>query len=668
MQRYTLYAWPTYDAMPWPFDDWPNWRANGCPPDDAPHAANALARQSLLDGMQESSVPAYLPRPAAKGDYRAAVYHDNDAVYFVLWAKPGKPVSAGENADVYFAVAMIASADENDLFQFTFSNDGAQPGTRSTNMFGPRQPENKVSESDIHWQGSHTSHPGGWQCFAWRIARSSIADGIFGQTMRIGISYMHVGSIECATWGTNHAWRGRTDQLIDIRLVDKPTQPDWPIVRRIDLDYDPAAETGSLVVEWDNPFAPGESFTGLDLPPRRTMHWDQFAARIGRHTSLTKMGSRSTTEAMKFEDGVQQIEISAATSPPISLAVEKRSGNRLVAPHLQQHPVDKAELRAAIEASADDEPPVNRDGKGKVHPTDAGRGPAIARTWRGVTATALARMAYYFNVENHGRELLRKMADDAITLQRDDGTYAGWHLSTEPGGTSDVRWKGGAYDAGCVGEMWIAAYKLLGDEKYLTASQRLIEAYKTYRFEFNNNFASFGLWHIATHYRLTGDELALEHGRYYAKHIAAVDLLPCGFQSGHNYYTVYGSITLRGIALLAMALPEGDPQKAELTERATRMANAVFARTGDDGWIDSRDRCYVDFGMRIFAPLLIGFLKPGEETIDLLDRYLAAQLRVDNPSHKWAPPERVASNDLVHYWAFRDRLKAGEAIDLKEMI
>ena len=96
---------------------------------------------------------------------------------------------------------------------------------------------------------------------------------------------------------------------------------------------------------------------------------------------------------------------------------------------------------------------------------------------------------------------------------------------------------------------------MLGDERYLDAAKRAADAYGLYSLECNTNYMAFVLWHLSELFQLTGEAKHLERALWYTKHAILRGMTPSGAQPGHNYYSAYGNITLKGLAKLLRVLP-----------------------------------------------------------------------------------------------------------------
>ena len=82
---------------------------------------------------------------------------------------------------------------------------------------------------------------------------------------------------------------------------------------------------------------------------------------------------------------------------------------------------------------------------------------------------------------------------------------------------------------------------------------------------------------------------------YYAENFAGRDIGPGGSQDGHNFYTGYGAITLKGLARLLRVLPKDHKFYPVLRGRTLRFANAGLLRMQPDGFFSGRNRRYLGY-------------------------------------------------------------------------
>ena len=136
----------------------------------------------------------------------------------------------------------------------------------------------------------------------------------------------------------------------------------------------------------------------------------------------------------------------------------------------------------------------------------------------------------------------------------------GWfpcYCASAGGNAAPKPFEGGAFTHGAVGEALLLAERVTGDSRYLAAASRAAKAYRLYPWEDNQNYAAFALWHLAELYMRDRSPLTLGRAVYYASHFAARGIDLSGAQDGHNYYTGYSNITLKGLARLLEVLPSG---------------------------------------------------------------------------------------------------------------
>jgi hypothetical protein len=439
-----------------------------------------------------------------------------------------------------------------------------------------------------------------------------------------------------------------------VRLVAEPTAPAWPEVERLDMAYDPAAESAVFTCRWSGLPPADESFAvprGKGFMPR-PVPWQSVSIKAAGAVTLLPMAETVRTEPMALPDGLSRIQAAAPSGPALTLHLEKRSGNRIRLPEwleAESVPDDgllafPARLRAECDAAL-----AQFEARRK-----AGESPEYA-SWCTYHACSYGRAWRHGVKDPRLLDLLREQAELAASLQRPDGTFSGFHLRATHG-APQVPWQGGAYDTGPAGELYALAGELLGEARFAEASARLVRAYRGYRVEFNHNYSAFALYHLAEHYRLTGDPEALEHGLHYCRTSAAAGILPLGFQGGHNYYTCYGAITLRGLSRFCEVLPEAHPYRPVLRERCLRMGNQLLSRLQPDGLFDSADRYFLGERQWSFGLFSLAFIAgPGNiRALDAAIRFmLHKKLSRQKEAEGW---DRWCESDLIRYMHHRDRL------------
>ena len=662
MEHWILYYDRTYDAVPWPYSrPWASFVGN---PEPILHATDDFGRASPCDGLSETpSVPADLPRAVPQGRYKLAVYHDPEFLYVFLDAVNAPAViteaqlrCAPQLADItpVFASLAIYSPDARSYLLFTLDPQGRPAVRTPCAVFGPRA--KAPAQPPKQWDFRLVRRTDG-DVSCWRIARAELADYVDGDSLHLAVSRMELLGIESVAWGSQTNWAPRHDEMGTVRLVAERRTPPWPTVRRLELLYDPAAERGRFRILWNGAYTAGEE-TPSDRFKQPLVDWHRCAVRFNGQRAMAGLADAVETPEFPIADGINQIHVATCGGPYLSVDFEKRTGNRIVdAPLPVKPPADAAWVRDRIRA----------EGRDLIRELDERRASGEEVGFRRMAApyaAAAGRAYWYLKEDPRLLEVLRDEADRALTMQRPDGTFSGLHLQRH--GVKAGHWVGGAYDTGPAGELWALAAWLLGDGKYLDASRRLLRAYATYPIEFNHNYAAFTLYHLSAHYRLTRDPEAIERGLHYARHCVACDMLPLGYHSGHNFYSVYGAITLRGLAHFFSVLPVDHPYRPTLRELCLRMANQLISRQQPDGCFDARDRFFIGLRLWLGGLLSVAFLLDREDAA----RFDAVvQRMIQCPPDVWGahPYARLCDSDFIRYFACRDRLLAGETIDLLEL-
>lgn len=653
MPTWMIYCDRAYEATRWPFAEWddflraPSAMVNACPD---------VMRVSPTDGAQEIHAPADLPRPVPRGEYRFAIHHDDAWLYVLLESKDAPIVTPWKKGDGVITSVQLISNDGHAMLNFRGFRQGSgqQPASSPTAFvgharYGPRQPV--IAKREFDWSFSVVKS-GERELSCWRIARASITDAVEGSRLRLSISRTNLETIEAVAWGAYHIWGPRLDEFGAVRLVRERDGAAPPNVRRVDLNYDTAAEQGRLVMHWENVRDEIETVTAYH-PPGWEAPLNIGSVMVNDDVTKHILAARVETAPIDFVDGHNQIQIACATAKTARFSLEKCSGNRVRSsrfPAVERVGNDAVlqRIRAACATAMDEHDQRIARGEHTKY--------LVARVYR---ALGLARFYRYFEKDPRTLAVVRSEADFLLTLQREDGSFAGYHMQSVSGKKPAQPWAGGGYDSGPSGELWVLAGMLTGDEKYLAASRRLLNAWHDYRVEFNHNYAGIGLYHLAAHYLHTGERAALEHALHHAKYSVAVDFLPMGFHGGHNYYSVYGGLTLRGLAMLAAALEPGDPYRAELTELCVRMTNQIITRMQHSGTVDARDRYYIARTLqshRFWWSFLSVAMLVSPENARQIDAVFSQMERLGGDELGWC------DSDVIRYAALREGLLAGRPL------
>lgn len=167
----------------------------------------------------------------------------------------------------------------------------------------------------------------------------------------------------------------------------------------------------------------------------------------------------------------------------------------------------------------------------------------------------------------------REGLDWLIAEQEPDGSFRLYTRKRE----GQVDHNGCLFVTGIAGAALARGYEDFGDERYLEASARTARWEAEWPPVVNVNFNSFAVWHLAEHYRLTGDGAALDAAIRKTRLRILPPQLPSGGWRGHNSWVWYHGIILRGHAALYRALPESHPLRPELRD-ATLAAARYFVR------------------------------------------------------------------------------------------
>lgn len=665
MESWILYYDKTYEALPWPYGQpWGEVVSGGVP---LLHACEDLGIVSPTDGATEiPSVPPDLPRGVPQGRYRLAIHHDADYLYVLLDAVEG-PVAVSRvmferqlqvpvNRPAIVALILMSS-DGRFSLRFDQRTDGTLQFKANSLLYGPRKQSPPDATPD--WQCIEQVRADGERT-GWRIRRSSLPPGFGGETVRLSVSRMGFRNLEYVAWGGGAVWGPRPDEMGTVKLVTERSEGPCPVCRRIDLEYEPRTESGRFRLAWKDLYRPGEAVTDV-VESDRVIPSEEGSFRLNGRQQLVAFADDGWTDTYPIPDGHNFVEASTVGERSTRLYFEKRSGHSIPpCPYPAPTPMSREELaeRARATAAAALAEHRNRQAKGDA---------LDFRHWPMIQAASAGRAYAWLDKDPSFLDLLRLVADETLAFQRPDGTYSAFHLAArwkKLGIQREVpRWAGGAYDSGRAGELWTVAAWQLGDDKYLEASRKLVHAYEQYRIEFNHNYGAFALFHLAAYYRLTRDPLALEHGRFYARHIAAKNLLPLGFQAGHNFYSCYGFITLRGLANFCRVLPECDPYREELRELCVRMANQLLTRLQSDGNFDARDRYFIGERQWITGLFSVAQLLAGDD-LKRLDDALQCVLQAPVVGRR----RGLLDSEAIRYMQCREALLRGETIDWLKLV
>lgn len=626
-----------------------------------PNAIDQFGEFSPTDGQSEvPSVPGNLPRAAPRGEHLAWVLHDAEHVYVFMRSVDAPTLHGKSDMQGSITMLRLITPDIARVISCGIDHQGQTTlGASAYDLIVRQKPfekrQIKVMVQRVMFEGAQ------WDGFA--LERSSLEGFIVEGRLRMSLSRVCLSSVEAVAWGSGVPWGIRSDEMVEVRLVESSTPSPWPIVRRVELVYDPASETGRFHLHMDSLYRPDEPQPhARELEAWKRYDTSDVAVRLNGRLEMTTAAHLVKSREFPIAEGDNHLRVTTIGGEALSCHFNKVSGNRLHVPDLGT-PVAALDVPDLVRRIEDD----SRRELSRIR-EELSRGPLHYKAWGHYLASSIGRAVHYLGIDRSLLEVVRHHADLCLTLTDTQGNFLGRHMPHMA--ASPKPWTGGAYDTGPAGELWVVAYRLFGDEKYLEASRRLVSCYRDYRVEFNQNYAGFALYHLSEHYRLTAEPLALEHATYIAEHCVLRGLLLEGYHAGHNYYTVYGGITVRGMGQLAQVLPEDHPLRPRLVDGLYRMVNQLARRIQPDGLFDSLDRHFL--GM----PLLVWGMMSCAPVMRLEDRGALDRMFVHMAK---APVEyyaggtermtrafhRYAESELVRYLAMRPALLAGASIDSK---
>ena len=190
----------------------------------------------------------------------------------------------------------------------------------------------------------------------------------------------------------------------------------------------------------------------------------------------------------------------------------------------------------------------------------------------------------YLGAFRHGGDKVflqraRAGLDWLVKEQEPDGCFRLYTRKAE----GQVNHNGCLFVTGVAAAALAKGYERLGEERYLEASARAAAWEIAWPVTRNVNFNSFAVWHLAEHYRLTGDAAALDAAIHKAKWRLMTRQEVRGGWQGHDSWIWYHGIILRGYAALLRALPEGHGLREPLRLAASAATGYLAALQQDSG-------------------------------------------------------------------------------------
>ena len=638
-EHWNLYLDRDYQAMPWP---WPgtSWEELTAAQVEAlPHAVEDFTRYSPSDGPTDmAQVPNGMPREAPVAITRLAVYHDTEHIYiFIDAVRPAQPIPQlvdlvnedfscviplnGEARGLYFgmnergeAIGCVQIWDpdiqpegaENDWpFSLLTDNPGA----------GPSASRAGILRDGYRARCLATDH-GYVGCL--QIDKRLIAGGMRDNSFSFSAGRCCYATIELLCWGSPIIWSPRPDQHGRIELVTARRESHLPQLYRLDMHYHPHEERGELVAAWR---------AGVTPDALAQLATGQYAGYLGKTTvalngiEATLDMAPTTRATFPIPDGWNRLEVLTATAPPAVVNFQKVSGRRPIPSRaLVAATPELGELNEAFRAwhQAHEQ---NYRGQG---------------TWGNPTTSAhclchdgIFHLLPYLFACRHLEHLpvyeerIRETCTRMLANQHRDGWFPCYCSSVNHPGYVPKLGEGGAFTNGSVGEGIALASVLLDEPRWLEASLRAAD-YRWYRWEQNQNYAAFALWHLAALQEIVPRDEWIDKAVYLAQFVTR-DIGLSGAQDGHNYYTGYGNITLKGMARLLRVLPAEHPYYPTLRDKTIRFTNQTLARQQPSGLFAGRNRKYL--GYHHLAPGLFAVADALPELVTGLIPALVAMTR-----------------------------------------
>ncbi|MHB9133663.1 MAG: hypothetical protein ACYDBB_21580 [Armatimonadota bacterium] len=580
---YRLYLDTHYDVHPWPFGcSWQEVLSQW--PDMLPGAVADF--DIFLPDDHYNRSHGLLDRQHASVKSEMAIYRDGEAVIVLmrLWHGDPLPVRFAPANEEGASVVLMADATSDDGLYVGVNPAGEYLAARWTGL----NPD--CSEVGMQW---HPQPPDTCRVMTAPTAESWLAvfhvplaaiPGIAAgaDTVRFTAGRLWGETFEPSAWATATVWAPQPAEMGTLHLTPRLPATS-PYLYRADFYYEAETERGEL------------AFTVAGLPQGQTT--DMQVALNTRKSQHCCSGV--VRQAWTPEEGENAIMVKVGVERFRTLYLEKWSGHQLFVRYPSAQPLpDTADLRERFRQWHDQQEQKYTApgtwGDGLDH------GCAFPMEPYALYSLYVERQPVYL-------ERVTAACERILQSQTPDGVFLCYHFGDAP-----RPFEGGAFTQGSASEALLLGYRLFGDARYLAAAQRGAEAYHLYALEYNTNYMAFVLWHLAELYELTGESIHLERALWYTQYGILRGMNPSGAHPGHNYYSAYGGITLKGLAKLLRMLPADHAFYPTLKEHTLRYTNQILSRQRVNGLIDGRNRMY--FGYQHTAPGLFDVARalPGE--------------------------------------------------------
>jgi hypothetical protein len=599
---FRLYLDTEYDVEPWPFAA--AWRATLA---DLPaHLPGGVEDFSLFlpeDHYNRAHGPLARERSAVRTEM--AVYRDGDALVVLLRMWPGTPLPLRYAPPQEDGAGIMLMADrQSDRALYV----GVDPRSRIAGLlWRGLQPDSsdtrelcEAAAPGTFDAASVVGPEGGWTAGFYVPLASVPERDPNGRTLAFTAGRIWGETAEASCWATSITWAPRPEEMGTLHLGPRP-EAAAPRLHRADLTYDAEAEQGEL------------NFTIANVPSGKTAPVTVTINSQATHHDATGVVRQSFTP----EDGTNDLVVKVGEQRSLRIPFEKWSGHQLFPKYASPHPLPALDdLQGRFQHW--------HEGKEKIY--------VAPGTWANYSAEhygldhhcafvmePYALASLYLQRAPVYLERVQESCERILQAQQANGCLLCYHFSDNP-----QPFEGGAFAQGSASEALCLGYRICGDQRYLDAASLAAEAYALYRLENNTNYMAFVLSHLAELYELTGEQRHLDRALWYAQYGVLRGMNPSGAYPGHNYYTAYGNITLKGLAKLLRVLPPSQDGYPLLKERVLRFTNQILARQRVNGLFDGLNRMY--FGYQHTVAGLFEVARALPEVADSLAPVLAAMV------------------------------------------
>jgi hypothetical protein len=610
-ERWNLYLNLEYQAPRWPWAKKSFTTLESSDVESLPFATHDFTRYSPTDGpIDRVHVPGSLPREEPVCQTTLAVYHDSGHLYlFIAAAKPRRPVpELADCPNEDFSIVLSSGCAGRGIY-FGMNQTGAAIGC--TQVWDPDIPfvATNLQDHFAKTKNKEVAGPSGWRsglldglyaarvlangkglvgCF--QINRDLIAAEMDAKCVRLTAARVCYATGEWVSWGSPVLWSARDDMHGTVRLVESVQPALLPTLARVDLVYDPPTESAAIEAHWQG--ANPESIGRLNKTTYAG-YADKLTFALNSHEVTVPLAA-STRAEFALPNGWNRLEIMTAANPVKEISFQKVSGNSL---HVSLKPTvsmpSLAEIRKAFDRWHEGHDQTYRGGGiwgDKVGNAEAKKRYCLCHSGIFHIEPYLVASRYLERQPTYDQRI-REMCERALAERKPEGWFpcycSGNAREPELG-------DGGAFTNGSVGEGLVLASDLLHEKKWLAAAERAAD-YSWYRWESNQNYAAFALWHLAALYERDHQKRWLDRALYLARHFVTRDIGLSGAQGGHNYFTGYGNITLKGMARLLAVLPSGHEFRPLLKDKVIRFANQILSRQQPSGLVAGRNRKYLGY-------------------------------------------------------------------------